>query len=132
MNNNFSSCTVAPLTECNHATVARDNATPRETITQPSRLLSLAFNILEKNKSNPTRNSPTTSQLHHAELYVTKKFTDTELCKKASNKSLPMTRQSQGSCMVVFSIQSNYAIKFKYQHKKLFSSCQYLNNSEEY
>ncbi len=122
MNNSSPCCTVALITKCNHATVTHDNATHHETTTQPPGLLSLAIKVLERNKSNATRNHPATSQLHHTETYATKKFADTELHREATNKSLTTTGQSQESCMVAFPIGRNHATEL------ICSQCGYLKS----
>lgn len=109
MNNDSSSCTVAPLTKCNHATVIHDSATQHETTKQPLGLLGLAIKVLERNQINTTRNSAAILQLHHTETYATKKFADIELHRGATNKSRATTGQSQESCTVAFCKGSNCA-----------------------
>ena len=113
MNNNSPSCTVAPLTKCNHATATDNNTTRSETIVQPPSLLSLAIKVLERNLSNTRRNSSATSQLQHAETNATKRFvtltSNTELHRGTTSKSLATTEQRQESCTVAFPIGRNHA-----------------------
>jgi predicted nucleic-acid-binding Zn-ribbon protein len=133
MNNTSSSCTVAPITKCNHATVTYNNATHNETTAQPRILLSLAIKVLERNKSNRSRNSPATSQLHHTETNATKELAsvsaNTELRRGETNKSLATTGKSQESCRVAFPIEHNHATHFTCQqcgYRKPFCSCKLI------
>lgn len=125
MNKNSLSCTVSSFTKCNHATATYDNATHHETYTRLPRLLSLAIKVLEQNKSNTKLNSSATTQLHHIELYATKKFDDTEMHGKATNKSLTSTAKSQESCTIAFPIGRNYATELT------CSQCGYIKSLSE-
>lgn len=133
MNNNSLSCVISSLTKCNHATEIHDDATHHETTTQPPGLLSLAIKVLERNKSNATRNYSATVKLHHTEPYATKKFADTELHVEATNKTFITSSQNQESCAVAFPIESNYATGLNCSqcgYHKSACECAHMRSSE--
>lgn len=116
MNNHPFSCTVAPLTKCNHATSTHDNATHNETTTQPLSLLSVAIKVLDRNKSNSTRNLSATAQLQYTKTNATKTPEalpfNTELHKGTTVLGLTAIGENQDSCTVAFPIEHNHETHF--------------------
>ncbi|KTD68880.1 hypothetical protein Lste_2038 [Legionella steelei] len=130
MNNHPFSCTVAPLTKCNHATSTHDNATHNETTTQPPSLLSIAIKVLERNKNNSTRNLSATAQLQHTKTNATKTPevlpSNTELHKGTTVLGFTAIGGSQDSCTVAFPIERNHETHLtchKCGYRNPFCSC---------